>query len=728
MTKAKDEQLTQIAQEWQSDREQGAQSVDFIVTEDCNLRCKYCYICHKQSNRVMTFDVAKKFIDYLFSGELELPPAIILGFIGGEPMIEVKLIDQIVDYFKIKAYLAHSEWYWNYRISITTNGVNYSSDEVQRFIAKNREKLSLTITLDGTKEKHDMQRVFPDGSGSYDVIVKNIPHYIKNFYPTTKVTFAHSDLPLLKESIIHLWNLGITDVSANCVYEDVWQAGDDKILEDQLKSLADYMIETESFKKCAVSFFEAGLGHPLGEEGKQQTVCGAGLMLGVGPTGKIYPCLRYKDYSLEKQDEIVIGDIDKGIDFDKVLRFRVSTNELQFDNECLNCPIAFGCQHCQGQSYDSADTPTNFQRSKYICAMHKARIRANNYFYNRLYNEKGIDEERNNCDRSMYFVLSDDFVTFCECTNDKTEVTGSDMSIPTIEKGLEYCEHNFYTPVFIHSKSKPNFSLFKRFSAYRIQHLISAKFHNEVQELKDYILVFDKSDLDIDFSNQETCILNVEWSDVNNLSDYVIKLLKKTDRVNLNMIERDIHKDLNIYQNELRKISQYLLECWTVEGMKKEFNKLTDTLFCEKPESCTAGEKTFSISPIGNIYTCPIAYMHGNESIGTIEDLEEPHSANQHLYSLKYAPLCKECPATHCVRCAITNRYGTGEVNVPPQNKCKSALAEYRVSKEFRDMLENKAQGKFLPYRGLNSFPYDTPYEYYVDKKHEKLGFKMKRR
>lgn len=30
MTKAKDEQLTQIAQEWQSDREQGAQSVDFI--------------------------------------------------------------------------------------------------------------------------------------------------------------------------------------------------------------------------------------------------------------------------------------------------------------------------------------------------------------------------------------------------------------------------------------------------------------------------------------------------------------------------------------------------------------------------------------------------------------------------------------------------------------------------------------------------------------------------
>lgn len=42
-----------------------AQSITFIVTEDCNLRCKYCYITHKSSNRKMSYDVAKKFIDYI---------------------------------------------------------------------------------------------------------------------------------------------------------------------------------------------------------------------------------------------------------------------------------------------------------------------------------------------------------------------------------------------------------------------------------------------------------------------------------------------------------------------------------------------------------------------------------------------------------------------------------------------------------------------------------------
>lgn len=25
-----------------------SQYVDFIVTEDCNLRCKYCYVCKKR--------------------------------------------------------------------------------------------------------------------------------------------------------------------------------------------------------------------------------------------------------------------------------------------------------------------------------------------------------------------------------------------------------------------------------------------------------------------------------------------------------------------------------------------------------------------------------------------------------------------------------------------------------------------------------------------------------
>ena len=43
------------------------QVITFIVTEDCNLRCKYCYITHKAKGKVMALDTAKKFIDYVLT-------------------------------------------------------------------------------------------------------------------------------------------------------------------------------------------------------------------------------------------------------------------------------------------------------------------------------------------------------------------------------------------------------------------------------------------------------------------------------------------------------------------------------------------------------------------------------------------------------------------------------------------------------------------------------------
>lgn len=719
-----DKQLAQQGAEWMSDRLDGAQTLDFIVTEDCNLRCKYCYICHKKSNHVMTLETAKKFINYLFSGELEFPPAVILGFIGGEPLIEVELIDQIVDYFKIQAYEKNSPWYWNYRISITTNGVNYSSPQVQYFIAKNRDKLSLSITIDGTKEKHDMQRVFPDGRGSYDTVVKNIPQYVKAFYPTTKVTFSHKDLPLLKESIIHLWNLGIIDISANCVFEDVWKDGDDKILEEQLKSLADYMIESGCYKDYSVSFFDPHIGKPMSEERKNQNVCGAGLMLGIGPTGKIYPCMRYKDYSLENKEEIVIGHVDTGIDFDKVIRFRVSNHFMQCDEECLNCPIADGCMYCQAQSYDSADTPTNFQRSKYICRMHKARVRANNYFYNRLYNEKGIEEKLGTSGQSMYAVLSDDFETFCECSY---ATHGSKrMGVDMVKQLLEYSAYYFFSPVFVHSKGNPDFSLFEGNQEYRIQHILSARFYKEVEKYRNYILVFDKSLLDIPCEHQESCILNINWKDAGNLYEYAVRLFEKADRINLNMLNDFDTECFEVYKEELYKISEYLFVCWTKSGSMKEFNKITDVMFGEKPEFCAAGKNLFAVSPDGSIYTCPIAYVRGGKPVGNIYNMEMPVVKNQRLYSLEYAAVCKICPASHCVRCAETNFQKTGEVNIPPYYKCLISMAEYEVSQMFLKSLKKYAGEDKLSYRELPDFFYNTPYEYVF--RNEKLGYKMKRR
>lgn len=243
-----------------------SQQITFIVTADCNLRCKYCYISHKSGGNKMNFETAKKFIDYIFTDQsIKKQEAVVLDFIGGEPLLEVDLIDKICDYFKVEAFKRNSSWYWNYRINTCTNGVNYSSEKVQEFIKKNYGKIYVSITLDGTKEKHDMQRVFPDGSGSYDIIRKNVDLWLTQFAGNTKVTFASDDLPLLKDSIIQLWNDGIMDVSANVVFEDVWKEGDDKVFEEQLMQLADYIIENNLYDKYRCTLFNDGIGGSYSE-------------------------------------------------------------------------------------------------------------------------------------------------------------------------------------------------------------------------------------------------------------------------------------------------------------------------------------------------------------------------------------------------------------------------------------------------------------------------------
>ena len=46
-----------------------AKNITFIVTKDCQLACKYCYLVGKNEKERMSWDVAKKAIDYISSIE-----------------------------------------------------------------------------------------------------------------------------------------------------------------------------------------------------------------------------------------------------------------------------------------------------------------------------------------------------------------------------------------------------------------------------------------------------------------------------------------------------------------------------------------------------------------------------------------------------------------------------------------------------------------------------------
>ena len=360
----------------------------FIVTKDCQLACKYCYLVGKNSKERMSFDVAKKAIDYILSHEDEmLEESVVSDFIGGEPFLEIELIDKVCDYIKTEMFRLNHHWFNSFRFSFSTNGINYHERKIQDFINKNRNHLSIGITIDGTQMKHDLNRIYKISSkGSYQDVVKNIPLWLQQFpNAATKVTISSPDIPYISESVIHLYSLGIHEVNINCVFEDVWKEGDDKAYESELLKLADIIIDNDYYKDYVCSFFSETIGKPLDKVKENQNWCGAGKMLAIDAAGKFYPCTRFAQYSLRDKKECVIGDIEKGIDYNKLRPFLSLDRCTQNTNECVDCEVAGGCAWCQGENFDAAETYTFFQRATAICKMHKARVRANNYYWNKLY-------------------------------------------------------------------------------------------------------------------------------------------------------------------------------------------------------------------------------------------------------------------------------------------------------------------------------------------------------
>lgn len=377
-----------------------AKNITFIVTKDCQLACKYCYLVGKNTKERMSWDVAKQAIDYILDKEYDdcfNYESVVFDFIGGEPFLEIDLIDKICDYIKSELFRRNHHWFNSYRFSFSTNGINYHEEKVQRFIEKNMAHLSIGITIDGTEQKHDLNRIWKgDGPerGSYNDVVRNIPLWLSQFpHGATKVTISSADIPYIKESVLHLYSLGIHEVNINCVFEDVWEEGDDKKFEEQLMELADAIIDNDLYKDYACSFYTEHMGKPMDCKLENNNWCGAGQMLSIDAAGNFYPCTRFAQYSLRDKKAWIIGNIKDGIDKNKLRPFLTLDRCTQSTQECIDCEVASGCAWCQGENYDAADTPTIYQRATAICKMHKARVRANNYYWNKLYRKLELQDE-----------------------------------------------------------------------------------------------------------------------------------------------------------------------------------------------------------------------------------------------------------------------------------------------------------------------------------------------
>ena len=381
--------------------------ITFQVTEDCCLACTYCYQHNKSKNK-MNFETAKKFIDNLFQDKYEYinrfnTQALVLDFIGGEPLMEIELIDKIIDYYFTEGIKKNHPWIFHTQISICSNGMLYFSQSFQNFLHKYSTITGFSISIDGNKELHDMCRIDLNRNGSYDMAMKAAQHY-KNTWGngqlSTKMTISPQNLPYIYNSIIDLIDKGYTQIWCNCVFENVWSILDAKKEYEELIKIADFILDNNLYDKVFVRFFEEQMGQPMDPITENDNYCGGCISdktaaISINYEGKFFPCIRYMTSSLgENQKPLSFGSIEGiGITKDEqesIKQLSNITRRSQSTDECFFCSVASECGQCSAFNYEVNGTPNI--RTTFLCDMHKARALANVYYWNKLYNKLNIDK------------------------------------------------------------------------------------------------------------------------------------------------------------------------------------------------------------------------------------------------------------------------------------------------------------------------------------------------
>lgn len=135
------------------------------VNTGCNLSCTYCYkedLTTPAKGERMEFDTAARSIDLLFQ-EAAARDSVNVVFFGGEPLTNLPLIRQVVDYAEEKGRAEAKR----VDFALTTNAV-LLSEEIADWLDAHR--FGITVSMDGPKPLHDRNRRTVGGKGSYDVV------------------------------------------------------------------------------------------------------------------------------------------------------------------------------------------------------------------------------------------------------------------------------------------------------------------------------------------------------------------------------------------------------------------------------------------------------------------------------------------------------------------------------------------------------------------------------
>lgn len=333
-------------------RRQLPTTASFLVSEDCNLACTYCFEIEyrEECNKSMTIEVARKGLEYLFENALEGGENSVHAMLfGGEPLMQPKIVEEVLRY--------GLELEQRYRIKFTSSMVTNATiltDEIKRIISTYAaaSQLSVQLSVDGIKEVHDKYRVTKGGKGSFDLIERNIDGWKELFKYNMDALSIHGccnreTLPYLYENYIFFrekWN--VPRLWFLPIHNEEWEEGDVKIYEEQLTKIMDYILEKARKNGNLDELINyAPLDRALSCDVRPYAPCGAGKnFITITANGEIYPCHSF--YYNDPEKTTKIGDIWNGIDEPtREIFIKYDNSDISCAKECPDCD-AYQCYRC----------------------------------------------------------------------------------------------------------------------------------------------------------------------------------------------------------------------------------------------------------------------------------------------------------------------------------------------------------------------------------------------
>lgn len=244
-----------------------------ILTELCNSQCKYCY--EKSMNefdngldKKFKFDFSAPSSSNIHPDKLKKfiskDPNPVLIFYGGEPLLEIEKIKDIMDKINVP-----------YRMQ--TNGKllkNLPAEYLNRID-------KILISIDGDKKRTDYNK----GAGTYDILMENLDYVRSKHYKGELIArmVISPEFADVYEQVRHLISLGFTSVHWQIdagFYKFDYQEKFSKFVKDYNKSidkLLDYwLIDLQRNKRVLKLYPFLGIVESLLKNEPTKLRCGAG--------------------------------------------------------------------------------------------------------------------------------------------------------------------------------------------------------------------------------------------------------------------------------------------------------------------------------------------------------------------------------------------------------------------------------------------------------------------